>query len=134
MLRLFLSRLRPNPKRQSSLCRLIEIESGRSGFGADRHASPSEGRGSFRPGRRRLGNAPALRPPRCHGGAPDGHRGQRLAQTSLVARRIGSVTADLEVWITMHENLRETRPMRTIFDYLAAALSDYVRAKGQHKR
>ena len=41
---------------------------------------------------------------------------------------------DLEVWITMHEDLRETRPMRTIFDYLAAALSDYVRAKGQRKR
>jgi DNA-binding transcriptional LysR family regulator len=41
---------------------------------------------------------------------------------------------DLEVWITMHEDLRATHPMRTIFDYLAAALSDYVRAKRAPER
>jgi hypothetical protein len=34
----------------------------------------------------------------------------------------------------MHEDLRATRPMRTIFDYLAAALSDYVREKAQRER
>jgi DNA-binding transcriptional LysR family regulator len=41
---------------------------------------------------------------------------------------------DLEVWITMHKDLRTTHPMRTIFDYLAAALSDYVRAKRPPER
>jgi DNA-binding transcriptional LysR family regulator len=41
---------------------------------------------------------------------------------------------DLEVWIAMHEDLRATHPMRIIFDYLAEALSDYVRAKGRRKR
>jgi DNA-binding transcriptional LysR family regulator len=41
---------------------------------------------------------------------------------------------DLEVWIAMHEDLRATLPMRTIFDHLAAALSDYLRAEGRHER
>jgi DNA-binding transcriptional LysR family regulator len=39
---------------------------------------------------------------------------------------------DLEVWIAMHEDLRTTHPMRAIFAYLAAALSDYV--KGRRER
>ncbi len=34
----------------------------------------------------------------------------------------------------MHEDLRATHPMRTIFDYLAVGLFDYVRAKGQRER
>jgi DNA-binding transcriptional LysR family regulator len=41
---------------------------------------------------------------------------------------------DLEVWIAMHEGLRATNPMRTVFDHLAVALSDYVQAKGQRQR
>src|ERR1700742_4457907 len=36
---------------------------------------------------------------------------------------------DLEVWITMHQDLRATHPMRSISDYLAVALSDYVGGK-----
>jgi Transcriptional regulator len=35
---------------------------------------------------------------------------------------------NLEVWIAMHKDLRASRPMRAIFDHLAAALSGYVRA------
>jgi DNA-binding transcriptional LysR family regulator len=36
---------------------------------------------------------------------------------------------NLEVWLAMHEDLRASRPMRTIFDYLAVALSDYAHPK-----
>ena len=36
---------------------------------------------------------------------------------------------NLEVWVAMHEDLRASRPMRTVFDYLVASLSDYARAK-----
>jgi hypothetical protein len=36
---------------------------------------------------------------------------------------------NLEVWLAMHEDLRTSQPMRTVFDYLAASLSGYARAK-----
>ena len=36
---------------------------------------------------------------------------------------------NLEVWVAMHEDLRASSPMRTVFDYLVASLSDYARAK-----
>jgi DNA-binding transcriptional LysR family regulator len=35
---------------------------------------------------------------------------------------------DLEVWIAMHKDLRASRPMRAIFDHLAAALPGYMRS------
>jgi DNA-binding transcriptional LysR family regulator len=35
----------------------------------------------------------------------------------------------LEVWLAMHEDLRASRPMRDVFDHLAAALSGYAHAK-----
>lgn len=37
----------------------------------------------------------------------------------------------LEVWMVMHQDLRASRRMRVIFDYLAAALSDYATGKGE---
>jgi DNA-binding transcriptional LysR family regulator len=40
----------------------------------------------------------------------------------------------LEVWIAMHQDLRASRPMRAIFDHLAAALAGYVRAEGRRRR
>jgi DNA-binding transcriptional LysR family regulator len=40
---------------------------------------------------------------------------------------------DLEVWIVMHEGLRASRPMRAVFDHLAAALSDYARIKSRYR-
>jgi DNA-binding transcriptional LysR family regulator len=41
---------------------------------------------------------------------------------------------NLEIWIAMHEDLRATLPIRTLFAHLAAALSDYARAKRRRER
>jgi DNA-binding transcriptional LysR family regulator len=38
---------------------------------------------------------------------------------------------NLEVWLAMHEDLRTSQPMRTVFSYLAVALSKYAHAKRQ---
>ncbi len=32
----------------------------------------------------------------------------------------------LEVWLVMHEDVRDTPRIRRLFDHLAAGLSDYV--------
>ena len=62
-----------------------------------------------------------------------------ICQTAIARRdsnlvRVLPFAFDLEVWIAMHGDLRATHPMRTIFDHLAAALSDYVRAKERRER
>ena|ERR1700731_3609492 len=64
---------------------------------------------------------------------------RNICQTAIARRdsnlvRVLPFAFDLEVWIAMHEDLRATHPMRTIFDHLAAALSYYVRAKGRRER
>ena len=41
---------------------------------------------------------------------------------------------NLEIWIAMHEDLRATLPIRTLFAHLTAGLSDYARTKGRRER
>jgi hypothetical protein len=43
-----------------------------------------------------------------------------------VAVDAGFPPFSLEVWLVMHEDLRESKPIRAAFDYLAGALTRYL--------
>jgi len=36
--------------------------------------------------------------------------------------------AELEVWVAMHEDLKSSRRMRLMFDWLVEGLTEYVRS------
>jgi DNA-binding transcriptional LysR family regulator len=48
------------------------------------------------------------------------------ANPGLVAVNAGFPPFPLEVWLVMHEDLRESKPVRAAFDYLAGALGRYL--------
>jgi DNA-binding transcriptional LysR family regulator len=48
------------------------------------------------------------------------------ATPGLVAVDAGFPPFSLEVWLVMHEDLRESKPIRAAFDYLAGALTRYL--------
>jgi DNA-binding transcriptional LysR family regulator len=61
-----------------------------------------------------------------------------ICQTVVARRDPGLVrllpnefSLSLEIWIAMHTDLRASSPMRAVFDYLAAALSGYLRTSGR---
>lgn len=41
---------------------------------------------------------------------------------------------DLELWLVIHENLRSSHRMRTVFDFLGTALSEYAHPKSARRR
>ena len=55
------------------------------------------------------------------------------ANTDLVAVDAGIPPFSLEVWLVMHEDLRESKPVRAAFDYLASALTRYLAGPPQGK-
>ena len=56
---------------------------------------------------------------------------ERIAQRTpeLVAVLPGALRYGLDVWLVMHEDLKATRRVRLLYDWLAAGLTDYLRGR-----